>query len=64
MENRHYQLKDQQVQPGDPLKLAGLAGSGGLGKHMVAREAASFDEVYLRRLRGLWLHQVRMSQNE
>ncbi len=36
VENREFRLKDEHVRLCDLLKLAGIADSGGQGKHMVA----------------------------
>ena len=36
METIQFQLKDESVRLCDLLKLTGIAGSGGQGKHMVA----------------------------
>lgn len=43
METRKFQLKDESVRLCDLLKLAGIAGSGGQGKHMVADGAVTVD---------------------
>lgn len=43
METREFQLKDESVRLCDLLKLAGIADSGGQGKHMVADGAVTVD---------------------
>ena len=43
MENRTIQLKDEFVRLCDLLKLAGVAQSGGQGKHMVADGEVTVD---------------------
>ncbi len=43
MENRQFQLKDDHVRLCDLLKLAGIADSGGQGKHMVAAGDVTVD---------------------
>ena len=43
MENRQFQLKEEQVRLCDLLKLAGIADSGGQGKHMVAAGEVTVD---------------------
>ncbi len=43
METRQFQLKDEHVRLCDLLKLAGIAGSGGQGKHMVADGEVTVD---------------------
>jgi ribosome-associated protein len=43
VETREFQLKDEHVRLCDLLKLAGIAGSGGQGKHMVADGAVTVD---------------------
>lgn len=43
LETRQFQLKDEHVRLCDLLKLAGIAESGGQGKHMVADGEVSVD---------------------
>lgn len=43
METRHFQLKDDHVRLCDLLKLAGIADSGGQGKHLVANGEVTVD---------------------
>jgi ribosome-associated protein len=43
MEIREFQLNDEHVRLCDLLKLAGIADSGGQGKHMVAAGEVSVD---------------------
>lgn len=43
MENREFQLKDEHVRLCDLLKLAGIADSGGQGKHLVAAGEVTVD---------------------
>ena len=43
MEKRQFQLKDEHVRLCDLLKLAGIADSGGQGKHMVAAGEVTVD---------------------
>lgn len=43
MEIRQFQLKDDHVRLCDLLKLAGIAESGGQGKHMVADGEVTVD---------------------
>jgi ribosome-associated protein len=43
VENREFKLKDEHVRLCDLLKLAGIADSGGQGKHMVAAGEVTVD---------------------
>jgi len=43
LETREFHLKDQHVRLCDLLKLAGIADSGGQGKHMVAAGEVTVD---------------------
>jgi len=43
MESREFILKDEHVRLCDLLKLAGIADSGGQGKHMVAAGEVTVD---------------------
>ncbi len=43
MENREFLLNDEHVRLCDLLKLAGIADSGGQGKHLVAAGEVSVD---------------------
>lgn len=43
VETRKFQLKDEHVRLCDLLKLAGIADSGGQGKHMVAAGEVTVD---------------------
>ncbi len=43
MENRQFQLRSEHVRLCDLLKLAGIVGSGGEGKHLVAEGAVTVD---------------------
>lgn len=43
VETREFQLKGEHVRLCDLLKLAGIAGSGGQGKHMVADGTVTVD---------------------
>ena len=43
METRKFRLNGESVRLCDLLKLAGVAGSGGQGKHMVADGAVTVD---------------------
>ncbi len=43
METRQFQLNDEHVRLCDLLKLAGIAESGGRGKHMVADGEVTVD---------------------
>lgn len=43
MQTREFKLKDQHVRLCDLLKLAGIADSGGQGKHMVAAGEVKVD---------------------
>lgn len=43
METREFRLRDQHVRLCDLLKLAGIADSGGQGKHMVAAGEVKVD---------------------
>lgn len=43
LENRQFQLRDDHVRLCDLLKLAGIVGSGGEGKHLVAGGAVMVD---------------------
>ncbi len=43
METREFQLKDEHIRLCDLLKLAGIADSGGQGKHMVAEGLVTVD---------------------
>lgn len=43
METREFRLRDDRVRLCDLLKLAGVADSGGRGKHLVAEGAVSVD---------------------
>ena len=43
MENREFVLKDEHVRLCDLLKLAGIADSGGQGKHLVAAGEVTVD---------------------
>lgn len=43
METRHFKLKDEHVRLCDLLKLAGIAESGGRGKHLVADGEVTVD---------------------
>ncbi len=43
METREFKLKDEHVRLCDLLKLAGIADSGGQGKHLVAAGGVTVD---------------------
>jgi ribosome-associated protein len=43
LETRQFQLRDDHVRLCDLLKLAGIVGSGGEGKHLVAEGAVTVD---------------------
>jgi len=43
LENRQFQLRDDHVRLCDLLKLSGIVGSGGAGKHLVAEGAVMVD---------------------